>query len=183
MEFDINRIPSSGFVFKFSANSEQFGINQSDCVIQNPVIINGELKLLKKEIYLKGEAKADLVLICSRCLSSFQFRAETEVFARFITKPLVNEYEMERKMLEEEIYTEFYSDSKINIAQSVRDSIMLALPMIQLCDNDCRGLCSYCGQNFNKSICQCGEDIAIDPRLEKLKQLKDRLKENKKENN
>ena len=50
MEFDVNRIPNSGFNFSFSANSEQFEINQNDCVIENPVIVKGELKLLKKEI-------------------------------------------------------------------------------------------------------------------------------------
>ncbi len=177
MEFEINRIPSSGFNLDVSANAELFEINQNDCVLEKPVAVKGELKLFKKEIYFRGKAKADLRLLCSRCLAPFQFLAETEVFARFIPKPSANELEMERQTLEEEIDAEFYTDSKINLAASVRDAIMLALPMIQLCKKDCLGLCSDCGQNLNESQCKCGENAAIDPRFEKLKQLKEKLQQ------
>jgi uncharacterized protein len=177
MEFEIDRIPSSGFDLDVSANAELFEINQNHCVLEEPVAVKGELKLYKKEIYFKGEAKANLRLSCSRCLAPYQFLAETKVFARFIPKPSANELDMERQMLEEEIDAEFYTDSKINIAASIRDAIMLALPMIQLCKKDCLGLCSDCGKNLNESQCKCGDNTAIDPRFEKLKQLKDKLQQ------
>ncbi len=177
MEFEIDRIPSGGLNFDISANAEQFEINQEDCFLEKPVAVKGELKLLKKEVYFRGKAKADIRLACSRCLAPFQFLAETEVFARFVPKPAGDEFEMERQMLEEEIDAEFYSSSKINLTASVRDAILLALPMIQVCKDDCRGLCSKCGNNLNESQCKCDDNAAIDPRFEKLKQLKEKLQQ------
>jgi uncharacterized protein len=43
--------------------------------------------------------------------------------------------------------------------------------MKALCDDDCAGLCSKCGQNLNKGKCECpAEDT--DPRWAKLTELK-----------
>ena len=81
----------------------------------------------------------------------------------------------------EEVDAEFFTNSKVNLTASVRDAILLALPIIQLCKKNCLGLCSECGQNLNESQCKCGDNAAIDPRFEKLKQLKEKLQH--KENN
>ncbi len=181
MEFEIDRIPSNGLDFDISVNADEFEIKQDDCFLEKPVAVKGEIKLLKKEVYFKGKAKADLKLICSRCLAPFPFLAETNVSARFIPKPKSDDLEMERQMLEEEIDAEFYLHSKVNLTTSVRDAILLTLPMMQLCKKECQGLCSECGQNLNESQCKCGDNAAIDPRFEKLKQLKEKLQD--KENN
>jgi uncharacterized protein len=177
MEFDIGRIPNYGFNFDISANADLFKISKDDCVLEEAVSVKGELKLLKKEVYFKGKTKSELRLACSRCLISFQFPVETEVFARYIPKPSANEFEIERQVLEKDINTEYYSNSKINLTESVRDAILLAVPMNQLCIKGCRGLCSQCGLNLNESECKCGDDADIDPRFEKLKQLRDKLQE------
>lgn len=176
MEFEIDRIPNNGLDFDISVNADEFEIKQDDCCLEAPVAVKGEIKLLKKEVYFKGKAKTDLQLACSRCLAPFMFFAETDVFARFIPKPKSDDLEMERQMLEEEIDAEIFTDSKVNLIASVRDAILLALPIVQLCKKDCLGLCSECGQNLNEYKCKCGENVAIDPRFEKLKQLKEKLK-------
>ena len=181
MEFEIDRIPSNGLEFDISVNADDFGIKQDDCLLKEPVAVKGELKLLKKEVYFKGKAKADLQLTCSRCLAPFKFLAETDVFARFIRKPKANDLDMERQMLEEEIDAEYFTSSKVNLIASVRDAILLALPIMQVCKIKCLGMCSECGQNLNESQCKCGDNVAIDPRFEKLKQLKEKLQH--KENN
>lgn len=181
MEFEIDRIPNSGLDFDISVNPDEFEIKQEDCFLEKPVALKGELKLLKKEVYFRGKAKAYIRLACSRCLVPFQYLVETDVFARFIPKPKAEEIDLERQMLEEEIDAEFYLHSKVNLTASVRDAILLALPVIPLCIKKCLGLCSECGQNLNESQCKCGDNVAIDPRFEKLKQLKEKLQH--KENN
>jgi uncharacterized protein len=181
MEFEIDRIPNNGLDFDISVNADEFEIKQDECFLEEPVAVKGEIKLLKKEVYFKGKTKANLRLACSRCLAPFKHLVETNVFARFIPRTKSDDLEMERQMLEEEIDAEFYSNSKVNLIASVRDAILLALPIIQLCKKDCLGLCSECGQNLNESQCKCGDNAAIDPRFEKLKQLKEKLQH--KENN
>ncbi len=44
---------------------------------------------------------------------------------------------------------------RIEITDDIRQEIMLAYPMKHLCREDCRGLCSCCGQNLNEGPCAC----------------------------
>ena len=180
MEFETNRIPINGLEFDTSLDAVHFEINQEDCFIEKPVAVKGEIKLLKTDVYFKGKVEAEVRLICSRCLAQFHFKVGTELSARFISKPSGEEFEFERQILPEEIDAEFYTNSKINLTNTVRDAILLALPMIQLCKKDCNGLCSECGQNLNESQCKCAVKGETDPRFEKLKQLREKLQHKEK---
>ena len=53
----------------------------------------------------------------------------------------------------------------------MREQFYLALPMKPLCRDDCRGLCSMCGANLNRSTCDCKHDFA-DPRFAALKEFR-----------
>lgn len=48
--------------------------------------------------------------------------------------------------------------------------ILLALPVKNLCKEDCKGLCPVCGVNRNTETCECLKK-QVDPRLEKLGEL------------
>ncbi len=75
-----------------------------------------------------------------------------------------------------DIDTEFYENDRVDLTQSVRDGILLAVPTIFLCCEDCNGLCSRWGVYLNKSSCGCAKELPIDPRLEILKTLKEKFK-------
>ena len=55
----------------------------------------------------------------------------------------------------------------IDLVNRVRDAIALELPLRVFCRQDCKGLCSTCGQNLNESDCDCSAE-QIDPRWEAL---------------
>ena len=67
-----------------------------------------------------------------------------------ISAPL-NEVELHSS----DIDVEVYENQQVNLTQSVRDSILLAVPAICLCEGGCKGLCSQCGKNLNHAFCQC----------------------------
>ena len=48
---------------------------------------------------------------------------------------------------------------------------VLAVPMKNLCSEDCKGLCPKCGKNLNEGLCNCNEEN-IDPRWETIQKLK-----------
>jgi uncharacterized protein len=60
----------------------------------------------------------------------------------------------------------------IDLEPLARDYLMLDIPKLPLCKTDCAGLCPVCGENRNKTKCDC-EAGNIDPRLSKLKDLLD----------
>jgi len=52
--------------------------------------------------------------------------------------------------------------------------VILSVPMKPLCKEDCKGLCPVCGANLNYEDCGHTQE-KVDPRLLKLKELKDLL--------
>jgi len=62
---------------------------------------------------------------------------------------------------------------KIDLAPLIREEMLLALPISTICRSDCRGLCPVCGENLNRAQCNHQPEI-IDPRLEVLRQLRDK---------
>jgi len=42
--------------------------------------------------------------------------------------------------------------------------VLLTLPTRTLCQEDCKGLCPYCGNNRNLASCECTEK-PVDPRM------------------
>jgi uncharacterized protein len=57
-----------------------------------------------------------------------------------------------------------------DITTRVREAILLELPYKPLCENDCKGLCSMCGENLNETDCGCTQD-KTDERWDTLRQL------------
>jgi uncharacterized protein len=66
---------------------------------------------------------------------------------------------------------EAYDGKKIDMTPFVREQLLLALPVAVVCRDDCKGLCTVCGNNLNEKECGCDRKPA-DVRLLKLKDIK-----------
>ena len=54
-----------------------------------------------------------------------------------------------------------FEASEIELDDSVRDALLLELPMQTFCKPDCKGLCPVCGVNLNRETCTCQEGKVI----------------------
>ena len=66
----------------------------------------------------------------------------------------------------------YYSGEGMELEDSLREQILLAVPIKTLCRYDCKGLCSTCGANRNQQLCDCeqgkrGSPLGCARRLEK----------------
>lgn len=59
----------------------------------------------------------------------------------------------------------------IELDPIVREQLLLAVPVSVVCKDDCKGLCTVCGQNLNEAECGCDRH-PVDVRLLKLKDIK-----------
>ncbi|NLV17036.1 MAG: DUF177 domain-containing protein [Syntrophomonadaceae bacterium] len=111
----------------------------------------------------QGEIKAGLEMDCDRCLG---------IFCQEIQMPITVEFceEENRRFFKDEESFIYFEDPKVNLEPVVQGNILLSLPLRVLCSDECLGLCSKCGQNFNQGKCQC-RDEEIDPRWEALKKM------------
>ncbi len=177
--FEIDDIPLEGLEFSKVQPRSHFNLNQPDCALCDDVHVEGNLKKVQKDVYLSGRIVSALDLICSRCLGSIRFPLHCKVSARFTPRTESQKGKAEVELQASDIDAESYSGNsgnQVDLTQAVHDHIVLNLPTICLCDENCRGLCQRCGADLNLENCDCDKDLAVDPRLEVLMELKDKLK-------
>ena len=49
----------------------------------------------------------------------------------------------------------WYEGEEIDLSPLLRERLLLALPTLPLCRDDCRGLCARCGADLNAGPCGC----------------------------
>ena len=86
---------------------------------------------------------------------------------------LVEEGEVESEDLDEANYIDGYT---LDVDQLVGSEILIGWPTKILCSEDCKGICSVCGQNLNEGSCDC-EDTSLDPRMSVIRDLYKNFKE------
>ncbi len=130
--------------------------NYDKILIDKPIIFEGVITNYDKVLNVTGIIKISFNTYCYSCGKEFEHEQEIEFNETFTGSPGEEEYEL--------------LSEKIDLDKAVIDNIVLKLPTKLLCKPDCKGLCSICGGNLNEVKCNCN-DLKIDPRFEKLKQL------------
>ncbi len=127
---------------------------------EKPVCVKALVKNRAGVVTLDLSVSFNLALECDRCLTRFE-----RDFSIDSTHILVLE-------LNGEDTGEYIicPEAVLNLDELVRDDVVLQLPMVMLCREDCKGLCGKCGTDLNQGSCAC-RDEDIDPRLSALKQL------------
>jgi uncharacterized protein len=69
----------------------------------------------------------------------------------------------------------YYQGEGLELEDVLREQVLLAVPIKQLCRETCKGLCPQCGKNLNRETCDCAAP-QLDARWSALKDLKDKLK-------
>lgn len=108
-----------------------------------------KLTSVDEGIFVSGQVSAQAHGECSRCLDPVEFSInqgfhqlyEYEEKAERIKKNAKPDDDEDEDLL-------FLSGDFINLETPLRDAIILALPTNPLCDEECLGLCSRCGEKW-----------------------------------
>lgn len=150
---------------------------------ERPALFRGRLsRVNERDIVFEGEAPLALSSSCRRCLRP----AHVDVEVRFQLDLVNRAHVKEREFMQieddgqgeiagtftpDEANQVLYEGPEIDLAPTVREQILLALPMGALCQEDCRGLCQVCGHNLNEGDCACDRHVP-DPRWAALRSIK-----------
>jgi uncharacterized protein len=155
-------------------------------------------KRLSGQVHLKGTFGATVKAPCRRCLKDVTFELPVEFALRMVPQAPRRERDddevadaakgpgRKRKQKKEddgqspmaasfeldEIDAEPFDGKTIDLDPVLREQVLLALPVTVLCREDCRGLCTTCGQDLNEQDCGHSEKKEVDVRLAKLKDIK-----------
>ncbi len=131
---------------------------------------DGEIELADEKARLRGHLTATVLVDCTRCLEAIEKELDFSFRAIFVGSDQVDA-RPEAEIGDEALDESLIPDGLIDMAEVVREQILLAVPVQVFCTDDCRGLCSKCGSNLNLIDCKCADD-EMDPRWAALKNLK-----------
>jgi uncharacterized protein len=129
----------------------------------SPVVFELRLEAVMEGVLVTGEAQADLVGECARCLEEIR----DEIVADFQELFVYEESDTARG--EDEDVSRLEGDL-LDLEPLLRDSVVLTLPFQPLCQDDCPGLCTECGARLADDPDHT-HDEPIDPRWAKLQGL------------
>lgn len=169
MRIEVGDIQEGLSSLELECKAEEIGVEMEGATFISP--ITASLKLFKQEytVFVKAEVSVTIESECARCLSPVQ-------------QQLVGTFEVQYQSLSkapqrlvDAIGIGYYSEDYIDISDDVRESLILEFPARILCSEDCKGLCSRCGQDLNKGKCDCRletEEVQPSKFAEYIKTLK-----------
>ena len=145
LQISVNEIKGLG---KVSKGLEPFFCEGIDDAVKGQELeVSFSLIDCENEILLEGEIGGKLKLECSLCLEEVWFPVKIKICASY---PATQEF--------------------IDVADEVKQLVVLNLPLKTVCNDDCKGICAVCGKNKNVADCGCSQENT-DPRWGKLKQI------------
>ena len=121
-------------------------------------------------VLVTGQARTTMRLACPRCLELYERKVSFEFEEEFVSAVDIRTgasipipEDADRGMVIDESHV-------LDLAEPVRQYLVIAQTTCPPCRASCAGLCPECGQNLNLGQCQCSETVT-DERFAALKTL------------
>jgi uncharacterized protein len=130
-----------------------------------PLDVDFVVRSVGDGVLVRGRLKAEVELECRRCLSPVRHRVDDTVDMYF------TEIGPDEEEIEGEVYPLPVRGTELDLADAVREQLLLRVPDFALCREECRGFCPQCGTNLNEGECDCVPEAPPSP-WDALKQAK-----------
>lgn len=122
---------------------ETLGLDDLECLRPDgPLACDLHCELLGDELLVRGTLRLPCVCVCRRCGQDFKAEFAEEDFCETFDTAGVE---------------------TLDLTESAREGIILALPSYPICKEACKGVCLQCGQNLNAGSCGCGQGSEGSP--------------------
>lgn len=168
MKIKLSNISTNENEFYSKDSSTIIGVNNLISDVQTKIFIYE----LNGKFIARGNIKYSLELICDVCLEKYQTDFVEEFKLIIIPENMFDENNVDNN----EFIILKNNANEIDFNDFIKDTILLNIPLKKKCKPNCKGLCPICGKNKNYYECS-HKFVNIDPRLEKLKEIKKIIKE------
>ena len=148
--------------YHFSVAPSEIGLESNFSL---PVQVDDALDKTTRQLYLKAAVATKAKFVCDRCTDEFE-HALSNTYNVFY----VYDEESSGALPPEEVQYLKPDTVHIDLADDVRQFVLLSVPLKLLCRDDCKGLCPRCGTNWNAGTCACKQETT-DSRWEGLEKL------------
>lgn len=131
-----------------------------------PVHAQIRARVVGESIVIEGRIDTLVKIVCSRCLSPFELPIDIDFRVNAVERDKVHGDDPSTEEVElsaNEMDVIPYSGESIDLRQEIAQQIVMALPFKPLCSETCKGLCSGCGVDLNRTPCQCDNQNLNSP--------------------
>lgn len=148
--------------YHFSVLPSEIGLENR---FHQPVNIDAVLDKASRQLLLRTSITTSANAVCDRCTDDFVQSIATQYTTFFVF-----DEESTGSFPPEEVKILRPDTTHIDLAEDVREMVMLSIPLKLLCREECKGLCPKCGTNWNTGSCNCKNEVHDSPwqGLEKL---------------
>jgi len=186
LSVQLTDIPEEGLDLADEVQPDEIGLLPEEVQVNGPLALSAHLTKVGDHVYVEGVIDGTFVRECVRCLKWYEVYAEVPFTAAYqVLDPAARtrgratkvprqasdeDRDPETSDQEDEIYA--CTGDRVELAEMLREHIILSTPMQPLCHEECRGLCAVCGQDRNEYPCHCSEA----PKQNPFSILQERLK-------
>lgn len=164
IKIKVSNLTNGSYDYDFEGDVREIDISEP---YSGKFVTNVALSKFDNQIILDSKTSIGANLVCDRCNNGYNSLITSKYRMIYLFRQELEDYTNEKS---EVVYLHPNTDI-IELDKDIRDFAVLAVPMKQLCSEDCKGLCQSCGKNLNEGPCNCLEEKS-DPRWEPLQSLK-----------
>jgi uncharacterized protein len=156
-----------GTSLEYDISEDEISLDE-DIQVIGPLLGHVRLRRTNQGLLVDGWVDLTLKLSCNRCLKEFEQPMHVPFAEQFYpTVDVVSGLPLP-PFDEEEIFR-IDAHHLVDLTEAVRQNVLLAIPMVTLCREDCLGLCPQCGHDLNLGPCECKPEV--DSRFSVLEKL------------
>ncbi len=160
MEIRVHDIPAEGHHLSYVVDQSELEMAKKELVFLAPVQVAVDVfKHGQGEVYCSGMISTRTRAECSRCLETISCEIHSDFHLEYAPSPEVPSVgrppEREVTLLKEIRDVIPYHGDQIDIGNEIMGQFFLSVPTHPLCQPNCLGLCSQCGENLNRIRCDC----------------------------
>ncbi len=177
---DLQRLSKGTIKQDIKVQPEELGLDDVDgFLFENKVTGKLMVALGGDDVFVTGTLETTATGQCMRCLGPADCSLKSNIGLTYVKDQRDAELPLDETAKGPVI--DSYSGDTIEAKEQLRETLLLELPDIPRCSNDCKGLCPACGANLNEGACPCepedqDEEVPMpDPANEwkdKLRQIK-----------
>jgi uncharacterized protein len=151
---NVSKILRGGGDVSDHGNTDHLEYSEGENTIAVPLIGQAEWRAIAShigdnEFWLAGRIRATLALECGRCLDPVHHPLEARLETLLHFKPSVKT--PTRSLTEDDEDVVLFGDPTLDLSALFAESLSLEIPNSVRCKSGCKGLCSACGANLNRT--------------------------------
>jgi uncharacterized protein len=168
----IKDVPEQGLNLSCVVQPEELALSTDEGRFPSALCLDVDVHPIEGGLSASGVLSGDVIRECVRCLGEYeeplripfhaQYRHPSQrgsgaprASAKRIPEGLVKQSRYAENQDEEDLDSYELPGERLDLADMLREQVILISPMRPLCREDCLGLCPTCGKNRNEDSCNC----------------------------